>query len=116
MNQSCYGLRGKAGDSYFTYFNTYRLVEALKQRAHGSVFDTITRDTLAGVSIVYPDEGIICKFEGALSPLMELVKENLMQAKTLTQLRDTLLPRLISGQLRQPETETPTENMLSESI
>ena len=31
MNQSCYGLRGKAGDAYFTYFSTYRLVETLKQ-------------------------------------------------------------------------------------
>jgi len=31
--------------------------------------------------------------------------ENQLQAQTLTQLRDTLLPRLISGQLRLPEAE-----------
>jgi type I restriction enzyme S subunit len=109
MNQSCYGLRGRARDSYFTYFNTYRLVESLKQRAHGSVFDTITRDTLAGVSIVYPNEQIICEFEYTLSPVMERIKENLKQAQTLTQLRDTLLPRLISGQLRLPEAEVMVE-------
>ena len=106
MNQSCYGLRGRAGDAYFTYFNTYRLIESLKQRAHGSVFDTITRDTMAGVSIIYPDEQIICEFESALSPVMEKIKENLKQTQTLTQLRDTLLPRLISGQLRISEAET----------
>ena len=105
MNQSCYGLRGKAGDDYFTYFSTYRLVETLKRRTHGSVFDTITRDTLAGVSIVYPDVLVIQAFENLMSPVMERLKENLMQAQTLATLRDTLLPRLISGQLRLPEAD-----------
>lgn len=105
MNQSCYGLRGKSNDMYFTYLCTYRLVETLKQRTHGSVFDTITRDTLAGVSTVYPDKIVIQAFEASVSPLMERIRENLMQARTLTSLRDTLLPRLVSGQLRLPEAE-----------
>ena len=105
MNQSCYGLRGKAGDSYFTYFSTYRLVETLKQRTHGSVFDTITRDTLSGVTIICPDISVITAFESLLLPIMERIRENLIQAQTLATLRDTLLPRLISGQLRLPEAE-----------
>jgi type I restriction enzyme S subunit len=109
MNQSCYGLRGKAGDAYFTYFCTCRLVETLKQRTHGSVFDTITRDTLSGVVTVYPEKSVISAFEGLLAPVMERIRENLKQAKTLATLRDTLLPRLISGQLRLPEVETMVE-------
>src|SRR5690606_18527750 len=56
MNQSCYGLRGKANDTYFTFFRTKRLVDTLKQHSHGSVFDTITRDTLQRVIVVYPDD------------------------------------------------------------
>ncbi|VEB43757.1 Putative type I restriction enzyme specificity protein MPN_638 [Chromobacterium violaceum] len=108
MNQSCYGLRGIAGDNYFTYFSTHRLVETLKQRTHGSVFDTITRDTLAGVSVVYPSESVINTFESFLSPIMARIKENLGQAQSLASLRDTLLPRLISGQLRLPEAEALT--------
>ena len=103
MNQSCYGLRGISGDAYFTYFSTYRLVESLKQRSHGSVFDTITTETMKGVTVIYPDENVINAFEAALSPVMGRMKENLQQAQTLTQLRDTLLPRLISGQLRLPK-------------
>lgn len=103
MNQSCYGLRGKAGDAYFTYFSTYRLVETLKQRTHGSVFDTITRDTLAGVSVIYPSTEIINAFEATVGAIMARIQRNLVQAQTLATLRDTLLPRLISGQLRLPE-------------
>ena len=73
MNQSCYGLSGKAGDVYFTYFSTHRLVETLKQRTHGSVFDTITRDTLAGVSVVYPQTIVITAFEETIAPVMERI-------------------------------------------
>lgn len=105
MNQSCYGLRGKVGEHYFTYFNTYRIIETLKQRSHGSVFDTITKDTLTGVLVVYPKADLIHAFESLLSPLMERIKENLEQAQLLADLRDTLLPRLISGKLRLPEAE-----------
>lgn len=112
MNQSCYGLRGKVGEHYFTYFNTYRIIETLKQRSHGSVFDTITKDTLTGVFVVYPKADLIRAFESLLSPLMERIKENLEQAQILADLRDTLLPRLISGKLRLPE----AEEMMEDSI
>lgn len=103
MNQSCYGLRGLAGDSYFTYFSTKRLVEQLKQRAHGSVFDTITQESFAGVLVSLPSESVITGFEDSVDALMLRIRENLLQAQTLATLRDTLLPRLISGQLRLPE-------------
>ncbi|MCC2638624.1 MAG: restriction modification system specificity domain protein [Moraxellaceae bacterium] len=105
MNQSCYGLRGKAGDAYFTYFSTFHLVETLRQRTHGSVFDTITRETLAGVSAVYPEVGVIQVFEMMLMPLMDRIRVNLREAASLSMIRDALLPRLISGQLRLPEAD-----------
>ena len=103
MNQSCYGLLGKADDAYFTYFSTTRLVEQLKQRAHGSVFDTITQDTFAGVMVSYPSLEVIAAFEASVETLMSRLRENLLQSGTLATLRDTLLPRLISGQLRVPD-------------
>ncbi len=112
MNQSCYGLLGKAGDAYFTYFSTTRLVEQLKQRAHGSVFDTITQDTFAGVTVSYPSRKVIAAFEASVEPLMSRLRENLLQSGTLATLRDTLLPRLISGQLRLPEAQAATEAAL----
>jgi len=109
MNQSCYGLSGKANDSYFTYFSTYRIVETLKQRTHGSVFDTITRNTLDGVSVIYPSKPAIEAFEDVISSTMQRIKENLKQTQTLANIRDTLLPRLISGQLRIHEAEAAIE-------
>lgn len=99
MNQSCYGLVGKAGDSFFTFYSTNHLVELLKQNGHGSVFNTITRDTFSSISVVYPKKEIINKFEAVLFPIMERIKKNNEQASVLSDLRDRLLPKLISGQI-----------------
>jgi len=109
MNQSCYGLRGKAGDDYFTFFSTTRLVQQLQQKAHGSVFDTITQETFSGVHLSYPSPEVIAAFDSTIEPLMLRIRENLIQAQTLSTLRDTLLPRLISGQLRVAEAQTAVE-------
>lgn len=112
MNQSCYGLRGKAGDIYFTYFSATRLVQQLKQRAHGSVFDTITQDTFAGVHLAYPSPAVIAAFDATVEPLMARIRENLFEAQTLATLRDTLLPRLISGQLSISDTGLQIEEAI----
>jgi type I restriction enzyme S subunit len=105
MNQSCYGLRGKAGKKGFhTYFVTRALVSQLQQHAHGSVFDTITRDTLAGVQVALPPAELVEQFEEKVSPLMERILNNLHESQTLAALRDALLPKLLSGELRAPAT------------
>lgn len=101
MNQSCYGLRGLDGGAFFTYYATRELVSTLKQHSHGAVFDTITRDTFAGVSVV-TFQPVATAFETMVAPLMEKIKANSVQGCTLADLRDALLPKLISGELRVP--------------
>jgi len=104
MNQSCYGLQGKAeGSSSFTYYSTRRLVAVLQQHAHGSVFDTITRDTLAGVSIPVPPANVAQAFEFRVSPIVEQLRATLFESRTLAALRNTLLPKLLSGEIQVVE-------------
>ncbi len=106
MNQSCYGLRGKIDSKgFFTYFRTRELVESLKRHAHGSVFDTITRDTLAGVTVASPGATLIRTFEGVIGPTMERMRKSLLESSRLTAMRDALLPKLISSELRVRDTE-----------
>lgn len=101
MNQSCYGLRGRTGArGYFTHFATGELISSLQQRAHGSVFDTITRDTLASISVVEPPAALVESFEFRVGPMLERIRTGLFSSGSLTALRDALLPKLISGQIR----------------
>jgi type I restriction enzyme S subunit len=102
LNQSCYGLRGKDASKTgaYTYFATRTLVSALQRQAHGSVFDTITRDTLAGVPFVVPQKGLKNAFEAAIEPIMARLRSCVAEIDKLTASRDALLPKLVSGELR----------------
>ena len=56
FNQSCYGVRAKDGiNSTFLYYLIKHSVRKLKAMTHGSVFDTITRDTFANIEVAIPD-------------------------------------------------------------
>lgn len=105
MNQSCYGLRGIETGPYFTYFTARNLISVLTQRSHGSVFDTITRETLAGVSVIAPPSSISNAYEYMAAPLMQRIKANLKESHTLAAQRDTLLPKLLSGELPAHQAE-----------
>ena len=106
MNQSCYGLQGKAGKcGFFTYFATRDLVSRLQQHAHGSVFDTITRNTLSTVLVTVPSPELIDTFEATVGPSMERIRAGLFQSRTLAALRDMLLPKLIRGEIRVTDAE-----------
>ena len=117
MNQSCYGLRGKVGrHGFFTYFGTRELVSSLKQRSHGSVFDTITRDTLAGVEVVVPPATLVEAFEQVVHPMLERIRANLFGCHALAALRDTLLPKLISGELRVKDAKRFSDRGVGRSV
>jgi type I restriction enzyme S subunit len=106
FNQSCYALRGKNGSgSYFVFLSAQLMVEQLKAMAHGSVFSTITRQTFEAVRVVLPSENVLQQFEQIACSLFDAILDNVNESHSLAQLRDTLLPKLISGELRVPDAE-----------
>lgn len=114
MNQSCYALRPRVeGGEAFIYFSTLRFVEQLQQIAHGAVFDTVTRDSFKRIMTCLPPEKTITSFGLMTGPLLERIRTNGLQAASLAALRDTLLPRLISGRLRLTEAEPVIEDLFA---
>ena len=71
----------------------------------GSAVPTLNRNHIHGLPTVVPPTTIVQEFDEVATPLFESIRMNQKQAATLTDLRDTLLPRLISGKLRVPEAE-----------
>ena len=82
----------------------------------GSAVPTLNRNHIHGLKYVLPPLELVQAYEDIARAIHLRVLENNRQVQTLTQLRDTLLPRLISGQLRLSETEVSVENMLSEAV
>ncbi|HFS0771165.1 MULTISPECIES: restriction endonuclease subunit S [Pseudomonadaceae] len=72
----------------------------------------IQNDVLGRYPVAIPTPEVAEAFAGIVQSAQQRIAANQTQAQTLTQLRDTLLPRLISGQLRLPEAETQLENAL----
>ncbi len=90
FNQSCYGLRAKSDliVSDFLYYLIKYNVIVLKKQTHGSVFDTITRNTFDDIEVDIPDLDCQKKIASLLSDLdakIELnmkINENLVQQVT----------------------------------
>ncbi|WP_165329518.1 restriction endonuclease subunit S [Streptococcus tangpeifui] len=76
FNQSCYGLRPKddSVDKTFLYYLLKNSLRTLKKSVHGSVFDTITRDTFKSIEVTIPpfrEQYIIAKVLKALDDKIE---------------------------------------------
>lgn len=100
-SQSNYGILPRYKDCFFfTYLLVAHSVDELQSAAYGSVFDTITTDTFKGISISLPKEENIIQFEESMKPFFFKILINQTQIRTLTALRDTLLPKLMSGEIR----------------
>lgn len=72
----------------------------------------IRPDNILSTEAILPPASVVEKFDGIVNALFERVKANRMTGKTLADLRDNLLPRLISGQLRLPEAQERVQNAL----
>lgn len=90
FNQSCYGLRAKEGlvDEEYLYYLIKHNVVVLKKNTHGSVFDTITRDTFDGIEVDLPslvEQKVVASILRDLDDKIELnnaINNNLEQQVT----------------------------------
>ena len=109
MNQTCYGIRGAHGyPDFFTYYTVRMNISELQRRTHGTIFDTITRQTFKFIQTIQPPVYLAQTFESMVNAVMARILRNLQESRTLAAMRDTLLPKLISGELRLKEMEVET--------
>ena len=102
----------------FTYLCATRdeSIDRLASLADGGAYPAVRPDVVASTPCTLPPDEVMKVFDGAARPLLDAIGANSEQAQTLSTLRDTLLPRLISGQLRLPEAEAATEAALSDAL
>jgi type I restriction enzyme S subunit len=99
MNQSCYALVGKGIDQLMVYFYTLRTVQALKHKASGAVFDAITTRDFESETIRLLADDAAAEFLSVVVPMFGQLLGNSIENQRLAELRDVLLPRLMSGEI-----------------
>jgi type I restriction enzyme S subunit len=103
FNQACTGMvaKGEVG-TWFLYWTLYSARDWFNNRANGAAQQNISKAIVASCKVIIPAGNVLMAFNQVAGALHNRIRANSQQAETLATLRDTLLPRLISGQLRLP--------------
>jgi type I restriction enzyme S subunit len=88
---------------YLLFLTFLRIKEELIQKGNGSVFTNLKTDILKSQLVTLPPNDIEIKINNEIKSYFKQIKSNCIENQSLTQLRDTLLPKLISGEVRLKE-------------
>ena len=97
-------IKSKYGhDSYlfYTMKSLHKLFDSFD--GEGTVFGSINKKTLSAIQILLPSDGIVEQFNNIASSFDDRIRSLSDENSRLSSLRDTLLPRLMSGELEVPE-------------
>jgi type I restriction enzyme S subunit len=98
----------KPNKSFFCYlyllFKEHSVLGELVQMARGTSgsHQRISASDILDMSIIVPSKEVISKFEDSIIKIMLKCEDNINTQNILSQIRDSLLPRLISGKIRVP--------------
>jgi type I restriction enzyme S subunit len=75
-------------------------IDTLAHLADGAAYPAVRPDVIAATPIVRPDNEMFDRFSRVVGPLLAKIAQHARESRTLAALRDALLPKLISGELR----------------
>ena len=93
-------IHSKTGDSSFMLYTMFALKPQLDVfNGEGTVFGSINRDGLSNLPVNIPSSEEIAKFEAVVRPMDNLIRTNYEEICRLQSIRDSLLPKLMSGEI-----------------
>ena len=94
-------VRHNSGSRSYTYY-ALRLLRGSFTRfeAEGTVFGSINKDDFRSLEVSIPPMNLVQKFEDVCFPLDQAIENNERESRTLASLRDSLLPKLMRGEVR----------------
>jgi type I restriction enzyme S subunit len=98
-NQAICALVPRPHFEFFNYFVMRNATVELENKAVGSAQQNISKGIIEETTVVLPPTGVLSQFNLAAAPLFGSWIANSIQSRTLATLRDTLLPKLLSGEL-----------------
>ena len=94
-------------EGYENYFDLFRKTDFFKDSvaslAIGGVRQSLSYDDLSSIEVIIPSENAVEEFNNLYNQMKKTIKANKLENSRLSTLRDTLLPRLMSGELEVPE-------------
>jgi type I restriction enzyme S subunit len=112
LNQHLFKVTSTEFPKWFYYFWIHQHLADFRHIAAGktTTMGHIQRHHLSDAKVVVPGTATLQAASSALSPLVQRVIATRVESRTLAALRDTLLPKLISGELRVSDAAAPSRN------
>ncbi len=88
--------------NYYVFSWVEYNLDIIKSVASGTTFEEVNKSNFRRLGILVPPSGLLSKFSTIFGSLYECILNSSFQARTLASVRDSLLPRLMSGQIRVP--------------
>ena len=113
LNQHLFKVTSQDFEKWFYYWWTKHYLEEFQAIAQSkaTTMGHIQRKHLSEALVVVPPEEVLEWMNKIFSPILNRQIQGRLESRTLTSLRDTLLPRLISGELRVPDAEKMLEEV-----
>lgn len=83
----------------YIYYLLKQLLPTIENMASGSTFKEISGSAMKIVPTIIPDDASLAKFRAFCEPIMKQIQNNEQESKRLGEMRDSLLPKLMSGEL-----------------
>lgn len=115
LNQHLFKVTSDEVPKWFFYLATRHFLPGFREiAAHkATTMGHIQRKHLTEAKLALPPASVMEALGHLASPLLERRVANALQARELASLRDSLLPRLISGKLRLPEDQAQLEEAIA---
>ena len=99
-NQSVVGIIDeKNTTNEYLYLNIYNNIHSMINKATGGAQQHINKDIVNDYCIMLPNEDILIEFRKKIKPVFNAIKNYLFTIEKLTEARDRLLPKLMSGEI-----------------
>jgi type I restriction enzyme S subunit len=115
INEHVYRLRARpplTQEYLYCWLSSEPTMEEMRRRGTGVAIPGLNSTAVKGLPMVVPPTDLLTTFSGRAAPLVELALKQARESRVLAQLRDALLPPLISGELRVRD----AESWVSESV
>ncbi len=99
-------IANKKLSNVYVWLWTQEKMDVIESFANGSTFQEISKKNFKPIEVCVPSVEVMNAFNDIINPLYEKIVNNVFENQTLETLRDTLLPKLISGDLRVEDTAT----------
>ncbi|GAB3390711.1 restriction endonuclease subunit S [Lysobacter fragariae] len=107
INEHVFRMRSESlGQAYlFLQISHERILNDLRNRGGKAAIPGINQKDVTTLQVLIPDDSVIESFNNLVVPMLEAILKRANESRTLAQLRDALLPKLLSGELRVKDAE-----------